>query len=149
MDPTKQEKIQLKRLCNRGHQGLWHPQPEEMMGIQDVLCLAATGFVKVNVAKAHPQARKGCCGEKFFSRCYREKVAFPASSQSLHGHITKKTKHQKNTHKKNPKPNQTNQTKKPQTNNKNKKINPNLTTGHPRPHGKTDLHQLSSQEQIF
>lgn len=73
MDPIKLEKMQLRRLCNRGHQGLWHPHTEEMMGIQDVLCLTARGLVKANVAKAHPQAGKGCCSENFFSRTYKEK----------------------------------------------------------------------------
>lgn len=82
MDPIKLEKMQFRRLCNRGHQGLWHPYTEEMMGIQDVLCLTATVFVKENVAKAHPQGRKGKISQQKLQRS--KKVAFPASSQSLY-----------------------------------------------------------------
>lgn len=131
--------MQLRRLCNRGHQGLWCSHTEEMMGIQHVQCLTATGFVKANVAKAHPQARKGCCTEKFFSISHKEQkwpfLLLPSHYMDILQN--KQTKTQKNKQK------NTKQTTKTY------KTNPNLTTGHPRPHGKTYLHHLSSQEQIF
>lgn len=85
-----------------------------------MLCLTETRFVKENFAKAHPQAKKGCCSEKNYPEDVMKKRKggpFPASS--FHGHITKQT---------------------PQNQTERKKTTPNLTTGHPRPRGKTDLH---------
>lgn len=52
--------MRLRILCNQTHQGLWRSQIEDMMGMQDMPHLTATGFMKANVAKAHHQGRKEC-----------------------------------------------------------------------------------------